>query len=168
MQTTNRPYLDETGNLIFPAGTYYVGDPCYVISDLRWSALCDATKCFEKQTAGCPNTFLVEDVTMFAAPTSHGDGTYKDSDGRTYSVDSGLIGIVPMEAVLADSEYRKGEYDEGSDLGHILTFDYDFQVYVDDEHKFHFGKISIETDIGVEDDYYPDDSEDEYRDYIGY
>jgi len=80
-----------------PAGEYWVGDPCYAFEDHElWLALIDSA--YERE----PNPRILEadarGAEFIASGTYFGDGTYPGSDGKSYPVDAGLIGIVPVGA----------------------------------------------------------------------
>lgn len=122
---------DET---MLPAGTYYIGDICYVLDD-------DTYEEMEDIDGLCTNG---EQIIGFF-PTAHGDGCYKDTKGRTYCVDAGNIGIVPIE--LCNPKYVHfgtvitipNEFDFGSTDGHTIWLDdpvnsdNSFQISTDDE-----------------------------------
>ena len=133
-----------------PAGTYFIGDPCYAIEYEKWDDylmhLWDAGK----------GIFDFEEFTVCAFDTKHGDGCYSDNNDCSFSVDAGLIGATPISLCV---KYGKEEL---SRLGHIVDFDADFIVYSDmaDEGKIVFGDIIIKTDED-EDDLY------EYCSYCG-
>ena len=84
-----------------PAGMYFLGDPCYAIDEDgvwdEWLA--------EAEEAGTPaaNGVMVADVDgvpMLGFQTAYGDGGYLSSDGEhLFGVDSGMIGLVPIELV---------------------------------------------------------------------
>ncbi len=117
----------------FEAGTYYVGDPCYVYED-GWDAILNKTDFFNK----FPKDL---DGKLWAAETKLGDGGYEGSDGFTYLVDSGLIGIVHRD--LMEKEENSG--------GHMVTFDKPFTCFAEDG-AICIGYISIDTDTGCEDE----------------
>ncbi len=107
----------------FPAGEYYVGDPCYAVDDQdRWMKWLE--------DAGCENPvpkILLAKLTVLPeydpraevplpAPktdamyavgigTAHGDGCYTGSDGFEYGVDAGMIGCVPVECAENNALY---------------------------------------------------------------
>lgn len=97
--------------MLFKAGTYYVGDLCYIISDEGWDKLLDDTDFFEN------DNMTYKGYPIWVHNTTYGDGTYKDNKGREYSVDAGIIGIIPIEATDLTS---KG--------GQVITFPIDFTV----------------------------------------
>jgi len=118
--------------MYFKAGDYYVGDLCYVLSDedyhylLYISVFSNNMLRWQGEFNGYP---------LFVAPTSYGDGVYVDDDGDEYFVDSGRIGIVPVEMINPNKR---------ADLGQIISFETDFEVYYDDG-IFIFGDLVIDT-----------------------
>ena len=72
-----------------PAGTYYIGDPCYVFGRDSWLKLIELTDCFE-----IPNVEF-QDKPVIAFGTKSGDGVYNG-----FCVDSGLIGIVDIRLAM--------------------------------------------------------------------
>jgi hypothetical protein len=123
----------------FPKGTYYIGDPCYVVDDEHWSQLLDDTDYFQKEDQSYKGHQIL------AGDTAYGDGTYVDNFRREYGVDAGLIGILPIEAV--DNKYGNIE-----ELGSIVEFENDFVVEINNG-AFKFGNIIINT-ADEDDDYY--------------
>lgn len=120
----------------FPPGTYYIGDPCYVVSDDNWDKLLDDTDFFENESQS------YKGVQILAGDTMYGDGEYEDNYGRKYGVDAGLIGIMPIDVI--DKKYENIE-----ELGSIVEFDENFVAIVDNG-VFKFGDVIINT--GDEDD----------------
>lgn len=120
----------------FTKGKYYVGDPCYVISDEHWDELLDKTNFFED------GEFKFKGATCFTANTAFGDGTYEDQEGREYCVDAGLIGVIPFEVL--DENF------EGSG-GQIIEFDEEFTASETDG-SFFIGDIVIITGDSDDDD----------------
>lgn len=132
---------------MMPAGKYYVGDLCYVMTDEEWEQLCTLTAprmgTWGKSTQG---EFELADGRKFTCyDTKWGDGTYYDDIGHTYSVDAGLIGCILV------SDIKANKYDNLLDLGAILEFDEDF-VTSEHEGKIQFGYIVIDTDPIYEDE----------------
>lgn len=86
-----------------PAGTYWVGDPCYAFDndDELWLELLASAE--EKEED--PAIYVAEasnGQSFVACQTAYGDGTYLDGQGREFLVDAGMIGVVkarPNEAV---------------------------------------------------------------------
>lgn len=72
---------------------FYIGDICYVLDDKVYSEW--LRHGFDKSRG----YFDVPDRGFgFAVDyTREGDGCYRDSSGRYYGVDAGVIGVVPLE-----------------------------------------------------------------------
>ena len=78
------------------AGTYYVGDLCYVLHE-RWDEVCEliieGNRCLDGE-------FNLKDGTRFAIyGTAYGDGNYFDQNGKSYDVDAGSIGCVLLDNI---------------------------------------------------------------------
>lgn len=111
---------------MFKAGTYYVGDPCYVIDADKWQE-------FLEPYWNGEGEFEFEGLRVAAYRTMYGDGVYFDQEGNQYGVDAGMIGVIPMELVTKRTpveiqrkklgmfiEFKKPFSTES--LGGILTF----------------------------------------------
>ena len=118
-----------------PAGRYFVGDPCYMF-DKSWMKLLERNNFFETKKVEFCGQYLWGDH------TAHGDGGFHDQDSVEYSVDAGLIGVVPMSLCEVKEETLK-------DCGNIVEFDEPFTVKCKDGF-FNIGGIMINTDY---DDY---------------
>lgn len=114
---------------ILPAGTYFIGDPCYVYDKDKWDSYC--CKLFDSD-----GFFEINGVKLCAFNTAYGDGTYADASGSEYPVDAGLIGATHISAVL------QSDYEE---LGLVVTFANDFGCSKNGS-VLNFGHISIDTD----------------------
>lgn len=139
-----------------PAGTYYVGDLCYVINDDDWSDFCDRSfPDAYTEVIGIQETN--EGINYANFGTKYGDGVYTDYHGRRYAVDSGSIGCIPVCA-LGD----KYDLEKVKSLGNIISFDEPFDVYYEESTgTIQFGEVEIMT--GEYEEY-----EDEDDGYIGY
>lgn len=134
--------------MIFKKGVYYVGDLCYVVED--WLELLEQSSYFNSRTTrhwfGC-----YKGQPAFAGSTRYGDGLYFDSEGRQYPVDSGSIGIVPVEVLGADADFSGGQ---------VVTFSEDFEVSWQDG-DFVFGHVSLPTGDNHDDEYCDEDGWDD-------
>jgi hypothetical protein len=134
---------------MMPAGKYYIGDLCYVMTNEEWREFCDITLDGQKVKDG---EFQFKDGRRFATySTAFGDGVYHDQYGHSYSVDAGLIGCILVEDIKAD------KYDNLLDLGAIQEFDTDFVTgggrgTPDWQGTIQFGRVVIETNP-VEEEY---------------
>jgi len=136
----------------FEAGTYYVGDLCYVLGD-RWDEFCELTIKTSSEGAEClDGGFVMKDGTRFwQHGTMYGDGTYHDNLGRKYPVDAGLIGVVAMDQIDKEPSWLEG--------GQVINFNQAFEPYFK-EGRFYFGYIIIDTSGNSNYEY--EEEEDEY------
>lgn len=120
---------------MMPAGEYYVGDLCYVMSS-QWTEFCEIT--IAGNDVGDGEFTLKNGVRFASYSTAFGDGRYYDKEGREYSVDAGLIGCI----LVTDISDPKADFTGGN----IITFDEDFET---DEHNGNicFGEITITTNL---------------------
>lgn len=124
---------------IFPAGLYYIGDPCYVVSDEDWMPLLERTGYFGSHPSSEYNNGLFEykGAPAFCHETFWGDGTYHITPtGTMIGVDAGLISLIPARVSLGNS-------DEPFGTG-VAQFDKDFEVWYDNG-VFHFDGLIIDT-----------------------
>ena len=118
------------------AGTYYVGDLCYVLHD-EWDEVCEL---IIKDGVCLDGEFTLKDGRRFAIySTAYGDGNYFDQNGKSYDVDAGSIGCILMDDINLESE---GNFLAG---GNIHTFDTSFYTGEMDG-KIMFHTLSINTD----------------------
>ncbi len=85
---------DVPEEIIVPAGTYYIGDPCYPLGDSPlyedvWADAVYATPAVYRSAKGI----------LFIDSTAYGDGAYKGSDGHEYGVDAGVLSIISKELI---------------------------------------------------------------------
>jgi hypothetical protein len=137
-----------------PAGKYYIGDPCYVISNhSKWIEFIESSGFFEDS----PEAHIGEDK-FWAYETAYGDGSYWCSEGKELPVDSGLIGIVPLSVV--EKYYRKN-IDSVNDFGVVVEFNDEFNVIfnvdVENEATHIFGNVRVYTNSCDEEDSYDED-----------
>lgn len=135
---------------MMPAGTYFIGDLCYVMHG-EWDEFCDLTI---KGNDCLDGVFNLADGRRFATyGTAYGDGVYRDNSGGSYSVDAGLIGCI----LLTDIDMSDSANIASSELGRIYTFDAPFETS-ENNGVISFGDISINTDYddSIEDEYYED------------
>ena len=129
--------------MTMPAGKYYVGDLCYVMTDDEWQQVCARTIQGNKIVDG---EFELDDGRRFAIyGTAYGDGEYYDQYGHTYSVDAGSIGCILM------SDIRANKYDNILDLGAVQEFAEPFETDSQGG-QLKFGHVMIDTDPVYEDE----------------
>jgi|694.fasta_scaffold48371_8 hypothetical protein len=139
--------------MTMPAGTYYIGDLCYVMKP-EWEEFCDITI----EGYGCKDgEFTLKDGRKFATyGTLYGDGTYRSNIGSYHSVDAGLIGCIRIEDIR-DPEATE---EQMRDLGTIVEFDEPFETS-EAEGVITFGCVEIDTagDSNCDEDEYEYDEE---------
>lgn len=135
-------------SIMIPAGTYFLGDPCYVVPDELWSPLLDATRFFEDD----PHILFQGKYNILAFSTAYGDGCFRGSDGKDYGVDAGMIGLV--ETTINPAAVA-------TDYTSIVTFDRPTQCTRDLDGTLTFGDVVIPTGDTDDSDW---DDEDFYDD----
>ncbi len=126
-------------NTSLPAGTYYIGDLCYVLGDNIYDNIFGGTGyemgIYTENSTG--RTFVVNS-------TAWGDGEYPASDGKKFAVDAGIIGICPASLMAKD--------DGG---GHMYTFDAPVRCkFSGGRFFFSWGYNSLVIDTTGDDDAY--------------
>lgn len=118
-----------TNPISLSAGTYYVGDLCYIFDDDSddWDTACEHVG--KKFTLHGGR----EGVCFF---TRYGDGDYKDGQGMSYYVDSGTIGCVKIK------ESQIGAF--GFTGGNYVNFPEEFTC-TNEHGLLTFGHIVIDT-----------------------
>jgi hypothetical protein len=136
--------------LTVPAGTYWLGDPCYSVPSDLWIPLLESCDFFNLPVG------TVNGHKVYASPTAYGDGEYVGSDGYSYPVDAGLIGLVP-EALVTE---------EPSGFSRKITVDHDF-IFGYEDGTIMIDTIKIPTDLDEEEEdevyeaeHYDDEDED--------
>lgn len=130
------------------AGTYYIGDPCYIFEE-SWGKVLDNTKYFKDDTA------KLFDNDFFCSSTAHGDGLFEDQNGCEYPVDAGCISCLPISLIEIDNKVTEEDI---KNFGKIVTFKNDF-VCQEEDGIFNIGDIIINTRGS-----YGEDEEDDYDD----
>jgi hypothetical protein len=129
------------------AGTYYIGDLCYVMHP-EWDEFCALTIRGHNVLDG---EFNLKDGRRFATfTTKWGDGTYKDEQGHSYGVDAGLIGCINVDDITPS------ELENLKD-GRVIEFVQDFSTFSAGG-VIRFGSVVIDTDFADVDE------EEEYDD----
>lgn len=119
-----------------PAGKYILGDPCYHIHKDHWDILLANSNYF----GDCIGEIFGHTILSFY--TENGDGQYRGKyNGKfnhTFCVDSGMIGLIPMDYLIEFSI----EYDP--ELAIVIEFKDDTECH-EDSGTLVFGKFVIET-----------------------
>jgi hypothetical protein len=146
---------EKVDKMTMPAGLYYIGDLCYVMHD-EWDEVCSLLFA-GRDDGGCnEGEFVLADGRRFAIyNTAYGDGSYLDTDGNSYGVDSGSIGCIRIEDIRLTDKNDIG-------LGVVITFTDTFETSGEGA-VIRFGDVRIDTDPPYEDDY--DDDVDETQEW---
>jgi hypothetical protein len=134
--------------VVVPPGKYVLGDPCYCFSGTNaidhWEVLGESCNWWQDHPiASIQLDGIIYDVLAFS--TKYGDGTYLDNMGREYSVDAGLIGLVPYELFKA----------VGGELMDRMHYVVEFKasaMCTDNDGDMRFGKYHINTQGYADDD----------------
>ena len=159
------------------APTHIIGDPCYVLhtieaggatNDQLWvDSFCEALEKAETQE-GFTGHFEYMGHPIFVHGTAFGDGSYEGSDGRTYPVDAGIIGAIPVQ--LIEDEIVHDNLKERGVRAVSMTADQLSKAdYYDGTFTFHTSQGSLEIETDPEEEYECEDcgaeiSEYEYHD----
>lgn len=126
-----------------PAGKYYIGDLCYVMSCEEWTEACHLFFA-NRDDRGCnEGEFVFADGRRFACyNTKHGDGTYTStfpSKINTIGVDSGSVGCILVSDITSNLSEA-----ELSAHGIIHSWDSSFNTWNKDG-EIIFGSESVYT-----------------------
>ena len=136
--------------VIVPAGTYWLGDPCYSIPDHEWLEWLRAADCSNEDRL--LRASLKDGNYAVGVSTAHGDGQYSDQYSRVYYVDSGMIGLVNV--VWAP------DLKEEKNVRYKVTFDKPVEVSWNTDGVIEIGGIYIATDDWATDEGYYYDMDD--------
>lgn len=124
--------MNET---IKQVGKYYIGDPSYVLPDKYYTGIWGNEYGYEN------GKLNINGYDIIIHSTHYGDGDYKDTRDRIYTVDCGAIGLIPIELY-------KDNIDAQPKHGHIFEFTEEINfiydaglIYIRSGKKF----ISIDT-----------------------
>lgn len=93
---SNIELLTTTSN----KGQFFIGDPCYVLPDEIYHKIWGDKHGFED------GRIETEEGTFLVHGTAYGDGEYFDEDPthNSYSVDAGVIAVIPIELIDPEKE----------------------------------------------------------------
>ena len=133
-------FLDSA--TLLAAGEYFVGDPCYVLTEengFKGRQILEETKIFnaygDNERDPLPREaqhglFEIGDYRIGVSSTHGGDGCFEDPKGRSYPVDAGMLGVIPAGAIKNRASIKpNGDY---TPLGHIVEFTKPFTVDYED------------------------------------
>lgn len=120
---------------ILPAGTYYIGDLCYALTDSLYDKVfgCDYDDGLYTLTANPSHVFWLANT--------GGDGLFVGDDDKEYGVDAGILGIASESTLDPLKQPYHG--------GHMYTFTGPIKVSLKNE-CFHFtGQGTNDPDISI-------------------
>lgn len=118
----------------FPAGTYYIGDFCYILKEKDYDDIVCSFQYDEQPYQYKKFLFCFNN-------TAYGDGIYTDQYGNKYAVDSGTIGIINITTKVMLKEANKLMKDGRAN---VVVFHKPFSVCCCNG-VFEFGNIFIDT-----------------------
>ena len=149
--------MDKIHAYVSSTKGFYIGDICYVLSDEVYHRFWGDRHNYEDGVLTDPESGFRFAVNR----TAYGDGTYADEYGHEYPVDSGVIGLVPLELV--------NDMQKAHDLGVVIEKP-GVACFYSEDGVFTITTPSNEThiiDTNYESDYesdYDDDYESDYED----
>ena len=122
---------------MLPSGTYFIGDPAFVIEDARWPQFCDLVD-------SAPNSegeFVIDDKPFALYAPLWGDGTYFSSHGKNkpLGVTSSSIACVEISHIPEDQRAHL------ESKGLILQFADSFRTGSHPDGHIFFGHVSVHT-----------------------
>ena len=130
---------------------FYIGDICYVLDDRIYHRVWGDQHGFADGKFKDPDTRLEVAV----AGTAYGDGCYIGSDGAEFPVDTGVIGLVPLELVSREKEPQGGRLGEIFKMpgeAEFIAEDGLFTVILPDGHM-----VEINTDFEYDEEGFEDE-----------
>ena len=131
-------------------GRFYVGDPCYVLSDEDYHDIWGDANNFDDGQIQ-----LDEEKAFIVHGTAYGDGCYEDQFGNAYGVDSGTLAVVPLESCAKTDGLKNGAVFQGNQA--------DLNYYDDGVFTIQVGDRNIIINTG--DEIIEDEEDEEWYDY---
>lgn len=114
---------------------FYIGDICYVLSKDVYNGVWGKIGQYQD------GEYITDDGYKFAmASTAYGDGCYDDDGNNVYSVDAGVLGVVPFELVTNWNKAQWGAVFEGAGEATMVARDGSFEFALPNGRK-----IKIDT-----------------------
>ena len=156
-----------------PTPTHFIGDPCYfhhtieaggATNDALWvNNFCeDLEKAESKEDFDGHLTYMGHQI--FVHSTAHGDGFYVGSDGRSYPVDAGLIGAIPVE-LIEDEVVQEKLKDSGVKAVSMTKDQVSRADYYDGTFTFYTSEGALEIETDPEEEYECEDCGNEISEY---
>ncbi len=137
---------EEVGSSIISlSGKFYIGDPCYVLSDDIYYGVWDDKYNFKDGQIYCE-----DGLAFIVHGTAWGDGEYDGTNGKSYGVDSGTLAVIPIELVSKE---------DGLEYGSVETSNAAELEYEDGLFKFKFDDHTVEVDTDPSEMYDSDEDD---------
>lgn len=119
--------------MTFPAGTYYIGDLCYICTNDEWDRLLDQTQLFTYDEA------TLDGRKFGGMLTAYGDGSFNHNTSipKFVTVDAGMVGCVRIEDINSTMLDRVA-------MGLTVVFDEPFDIS-DKAGTLKFGYVEVYT-----------------------
>lgn len=128
--------------MTMPAGTYYVGDLCYVMNNSEWDEICKMLASGYDLVEG---EFTLSDGRKFAMyGTAYGDGSCLCTNGDDLGVDSGSIGCIKLD------DLNVYDVQNMVKLGTVISFEQEFETS-NNQGIIRFGTVEVDT-VGDDED----------------
>ena len=156
-KSVNFIYLPNPQSQKIPAGTYYVGDPCYIIPDELWDDY--ISEMFDDSGRSLGPIFCIQykQFRTFVFDTKFGDGQYPISingvELNSFGVDAGCYSLIP-EALV-------NEFNGKMSSGCKVTFNN--EAHIDSYEDGDAFIVSSDTKLFIDTSGSTEDDEDEYN-----
>lgn len=162
MDESKELLLENDNNTINSEKGFFIGDPCYVLSDERYDI-------WGNEYGYTDGRIKIEDYFMLVHGTAWGDGEYFDEQGYSYGVDSGTIAVIPLELVKQDIEdVNEGDFEYGRIVfGKEATLNYEdgfFYINIDNDTEVNIDTDPREEEYEEDEENFDENTEDSYGD----
>jgi hypothetical protein len=168
--------LNERDSVINATTDHWVGDPCYVVPDQYWDALCNNWAAYDKKhrdDADYKPHYVAEVQVEDAGQcfhlwsTAYGDGCYplfvNDNKVADLGVDAGTLSVIPMS--LIEHWQKQGLLGEYLSCGHVVKAEHLRGELICEGGDFFWGDLRLPTGYSVDED---EDEEDEWCEQESY
>ncbi len=164
--------LQQRDSIINAATDFWVGDPCYVVPDEHWDALCNNWQAYDKKHQDDEDfthhyVAEVQDEEtghcFHLWSTAYGDGSYplfvNDNKVATLGVDAGTLSVIPMSLIEHwNKTHQIGDYEQ---MGHVVEAKHLRGELCCEQGDFFWGDMRLPTGGQDEDEDQEDWCEDE-------
>lgn len=134
---------------------FFIGDICYALKDEIYDGVWGSNDYKDGLFDTGVTDSVGSPVKFFVCSTAYGDGSYHGTNGKSFPVDAGNIGVVPVELWGSDKDEESL-----NKLGLVVEDSY-IDAYVTEHSTFIFLGPNTEIFQIPTDDRFEDDDEDE-------